>query len=443
MTTKTQKLGVLDKVFVGILLVIFGGIVLHAPLSVGFSTLFPDASLVIKSWKEILLIVATIVATVILTRKKRWSLLKSPLVILISLYALLHLLLVPLYPEPANVGAAGLAIDLRYLLFFILIYLAISLYPGLRRVLIGVFLVGALVVVSFAILQATILPHDILKYIGYNQSTIMPYLTVDDNPDFIRISSTLRGPNPLGAYALIVLTLLLAFGLKGHHRQFKRPMFVVALLGIGGVVSLWASYSRSALVAAIVAIVLLLIITSGHKLSKWAWISIVIAIIAIGGAVIAARNTYVISNILLHENATTGATVSSNEGHVDSLSDGVARMVHQPFGGGIGSTGSASLFGDQPLVIENQYLFIAHEAGWIGLALFLMITWRVMKQLWARRKDWLALGVFASGIGLLIIGLLLPVWADDTVSLIWWGLAAIVIGGAHERAINKASKRTA
>ncbi len=443
MTTKTQKLGVLDKVFVGILLVVFGGIVLHAPLSVGISTLFPDASLLIKSWKEILLIVATIVAAAILTNKKRWNLLKSPLIILISLYALLHLLLIPLYPDSPSVIGAGLAIDLRYLLLFSLIYLAMSLYPQLRRVFVGVFLGGALVVVSFAILQATVLPNDFLKHIGYSQSTIMPYLTVDENPDFIRISSTLRGPNPLGAYALIVLTLLLAFGLRGHHRQFKRPMFIVALLGIGGVVALWASYSRSALVAAIVAIVLLLIITSGRKLSKWAWISIVIAVIAIGGAVVAARNTYFISNVLLHENASTGASISSNEGHVDSLSDGVSRMVNQPLGGGIGSTGSASLFGDQPLVIENQYLFIAHETGWIGLALFLGITWKVMKQLWARRKDWLALGVFTSGVGLLIIGLLLPVWADDTVSLIWWGLAAIVIGGAHERAINKASKRTA
>ena len=35
----------------------------------------------------------------------------------------------------------------------------------------------------------------------------------------------------------------------------------------------------------------------------------------------------------------------------------------------------------------------------------------ILKRLWLVRKDWLALGVLASGIGLAMIGLLLPVWA--------------------------------
>jgi hypothetical protein len=50
-----------------------------------------------------------------------------------------------------------------------------------------------------------------------------------------------------------------------------------------------------------------------------------------------------------------------------------------------------------------------------------------MIRLWQRRTDWLALGLFSSGIGLALIGLLLPVWVDDTVSIVWWGLAAVAI----------------
>ena len=46
---------------------------------------------------------------------------------------------------------------------------------------------------------------------------------------------------------------------------------------------------------------------------------------------------------------------------------------------------------------------------------------------WKRRQDWLALGVFGSGIGLALIGVLLPVWVDDTVSIVWWALLAIVL----------------
>lgn len=443
MANVVSKLGFLDKLFVGILLVVLGGIVLHAPLSVGLSTLFPDAELLIKAWKEILLLIATVVGAIILTTKKRWFLLRSPLVLLIALYALLHLLLVPAYPTTPAASLAGLAIDLRYLLFFVLVYMAIALYPSLRKVFIGTFGVGAVIVVSFALLQATVLPRDILSHIGYSESTIMPYLTVDENPEFVRINSTLRGPNPLGAYAIITLTLLVAFGLRGHHRQFKKPMFWVALIGIGSITALWASYSRSALVAAMIAIVVLLFVTSGKKISKWIWIGTGIATIAIVGALFATRDSYFVSNVILHENATTGASISSNEGHIDSLNTGLDRLVHQPLGGGVGSTGSASLLGDQPFIIENQYLFIAHEAGWVGLVLFLMISWRIFKILWEKRSDWLAVGLLASGAGLALIGLLQPVWVDDTVSLIWWGLAAIVIGGVHGGTINKKTKRTA
>jgi hypothetical protein len=442
MAESKHKLGFLDKLFVGLLLVVLGGIVVHAPLTVGFSTLFPDAELYIKAWKEILLIIATVVGFVVLIKKKRLTLLQSPLVLLIALYALLHLVLIPAYPTSPAAVLAGLAIDLRYLLFFVLVYLAISLYPHLRKIFIGTFGVGAVVVVGFALLQATVLPRDILSHIGYNQSTIMPFLTVDENPEFVRINSTLRGPNPLGAFAIITLTLLVAFGLRGHHRQFKRPMFWVALIGVGSIAALWASYSRSALVGAIVAIIVLLFMTSGKHISKWVWIGTGVAALAIAGSLFAARESYLVSNVILHENSTTGASISSNEGHVDSLTDGVDRLVRQPLGGGIGSTGSASLLGDRPFIIENQYLFIAHEAGWIGLVLFLMIFWRVLKGLWAKRADWLGAGLFASGIGLALIGILLPVWVDDTVSLIWWGLAAIVIGGVDGRTINKTTKRT-
>ena len=85
------------------------------------------------------------------------------------------------------------------------------------------------------------------------------------------------------------------------------------------------------------------------------------------------------------------------------------------------------MHGEKTLIIENQYLFVAHENGWIGLALFLMITYYVLVGLWKRRAAWLALAVSASGVGIAIAGLFLPVWVDDTVSIIWWGLAAIAL----------------
>ena len=59
-----------DKLYIGILLVIFGGIVLHAPLSVFFGVQFPATDLFIKSWKEILMGVALVYMAVLLTVRK-------------------------------------------------------------------------------------------------------------------------------------------------------------------------------------------------------------------------------------------------------------------------------------------------------------------------------------------------------------------------------------
>jgi hypothetical protein len=427
MVKKAQKINWLGTLYVGLLLVVFGGIVLHAPLSVGFSTLFPHYELLIKSWKEILLGVAVLLLPVLLTLHKRWNIFKEPLFLCIAAFAVLNIALIPLFFMGANATLAGILINLRYLLFFVLVYVALTLYPQYIRLFIKVFVAGAVIVLGFAILQETVLPHDILKYLGYNKSTIMPYLTVDQNPDFIRINSTLRGPNPLGAYAMVVLVLLLTFWLKNPRKITKPQLWLVGILGVGGVVALWASYSRSAVLGAVFALALVSFVVWGKKITKTAWVILGIIAIVIVGSLVAFKDTSFISNVILHANPSDGNNINSDQGHAVSLVDGTKLLVHQPFGGGIGSTGSASLLTNSPLIIENQYLFIAHETGWLGLGLFIAIAWMLLVQLWRGRKDWFVLGVFASGVALALIGLIQPVWVDETVSIIWWGLAAIAL----------------
>ena len=416
-----------NKVLVTLLLIIFAGVVLHAPLSVGFGTLFPDYSLLIKSWKEILMGVAAIGIVVMLTVRHKWGIVRSPLFYAIAAFALLHLLLIPVNFMGLDATLAALLINLRFLLFFVLVYITLTLYPQWYRWFVYAFVAGALVVTVFALLQMTVLPYDVLKYIGYGESTIMPYLTVDQNMEYIRINSTLRGPNPLGAYAVIVLAVLIAFWARGPRQVQKWQIWVMGILGAGSLVALWASYSRSAAVAAAVAAGLVLLVAYGKKISKTVWVGLAIFTLVLGSSLVVFRNTDFVSHVILHEDPNEGSDVNSNDGHAESLVDGTMRMLQQPLGGGIGSTGSPSLLTDTPLIIENQYLYIAHEVGWVGLGLFIAIFWMVMAGLWRARKDWLALGVFASGVGLAVIGILLPVWADDTVAIIWWGLAAMVL----------------
>lgn len=437
-----------------LLLVVFGLIVLHAPLTVFLGTQFPEFDLLLKAWKELLIGGALLLVVYDLIRRGQVGLVKRDVLFWVAVaYVALHGVMAALqygtlamiYPQVIAQAMAGLAIDLRYVLFFLAVYLLIKLHPEFRRRFVTVGIIGAGIVVGFALLQQ-VLPPDILKYIGYSRDTIVPYLTVDQNPDYIRINSTLRGPNPLGAYAAIVLSGCIAYLLFVKRKLSPTwARWVIAGLSFGAIVALWTSYSRSAAIALGIAVVILAVIRFRRQL-RWWHAAAVLAVLALAaGGLYVARDTAFVHNVILHDNPETGAVVTSNDAHAESLVDSTGRMLSQPFGGGIGSTGSASLYGPSPLIIENQYLFIAHESGWLGLVLFVAIFMMILRRLWVQRADWLAMTVLASGVGLGVICLIQPVWVDDTVSIIWWGLAGLVLakGGDGERTADKKAKRTA
>lgn len=423
----------IEKIYVLILLVIFGGVVVHAPLSVYVGTLLPDLGLLIKSWKEILMLLAVPFAAILIHRRQLWrELAHDRLIQLATAYVFLHMLIAAALLTGPLATMAGLAIDLRYIIFFVLVYIVMKTAPGYRQRFLQVAAAGAAVVICFAVVQV-FLPADILANIGYGDDTIKPYLTVDENSQFIRVNSTLRGPNPLGAYAVIVIGVLAALLMGGRLRPEKsRETLFAGTLALGSLMALWISYSRSALGAAIITAGLVGAITMHRRVSRRDWIIGAAVTFALLGGLIAGRDNAFISNVVLHENPNGGSDISSDEARLESLETGFGRTLRQPIGGGVGSTGSASLLTDSPIIIENQYLFIAHEVGWLGLGLFMALFAAVLVWLWRNRKDWLSRGVFAGGIGLALIGLVLPVWADDTVSIIWWGLAAVALGKGGE-----------
>lgn len=409
-----------------LLLMVFGFIVIHAPLTVWVGTQWPQLALAVKAWKELMIALASLLIVVAMYDKRVLKdFIARPIVAIAAVYAALHVLMVGMYPQGLQPTIAGLMIDLRYVLYFVAAYGFLSLYPQYRQSFVRVGVVGAAIVVGFTVMQL-FLPKETLMILGYGDSTIQPYMTVDKNPDFIRYSSTLRGPNPLGAYAVMALAGVVAYVFKGRRGNRSRLAPWVLFGGFAAtVVALWVSYSRSALVGAVIAVAIILVAAADRRMNKANWLIAGVAVLFLAGALYAVKDTTFIQNVILHNNPTTGAELDSNAAHADSLAQGLARMAVQPLGAGVGSTGSASLLANNGLIIENQYLMIAHEVGWMGLGLFVLLFGMILRGLWAGRKDWLALSVFASGIGLAIIGLLLPVWADDTVSIVWWGLVAI------------------
>lgn len=392
-------------------------------------------ALIAKSWKEILLGIASLLTLGALIRTKHWSILKKPFVYVSGAYAALHVIYIICYSNGLLPSVSGLLIDLRYVLYLVLAYIAICLYPQYRRLMFVSAGLGAVAVLGFALIQL-ILPADFLSVFGYSSTTISPYLTVDLNDNFVRLQSWLRGPNPLGAYGLIVFALSGAYILHAWAHNIKRDrryVYSAVALSFVSLCAIWFSYSRSALGGAVIVGIGLALyygyVRIGKRSIAYSSVGVAILMVLAGLVYVSPIGSIVIS----HEDPLEGNTVNSNDGHALSLQEGVLRFIREPLGFGVGSTGSASLLSDKPYIVENQYLYIAHETGWLGLLLFMLLFWFVMRELWRHKDGWLSAGLFAAGIGLAAIGILLPVWADDTIALIWWGLAGVALAKGYTK----------
>ena len=417
---------ILDRIIIGLLVAIMALIVVHAPLSVFIGSKVPAFALGIKAWKEIMMVIAALLVVLRYGQRLVRDFRRDPLVILCGLYIVLHIVLALPAANGGLAAIAGLMVDLRYIAYFILIYVVTRYNPRYRAWLWHTAAIGAAVVLGFLLAQF-VLPVDFLKHLGYNEATIAPYMLVDMNSAFVRYNSTLRGPNPLGAYAIIVVSIATAWWLiRAKKLRDKRWLALPAFYAAIGTVAVWVSYSRSALAAAAGSIGLVAALRFGRRVSRRVWLAGIGIMLACIAGLYLIRNTEFFHTVIIHDNPTTGARTTSNDDHVKSLSAGIARMTQQPLGAGVGTTGSAAMYGSMPHIIENQYVMVAHEVGWLGLALFVLIYTLVLCGLWKQRRQWYAVGLWASGVGLALVGIVLPVWADDTVSIVWWGLAAAV-----------------
>lgn len=430
----TVKQARVSQLFGWLVLIILALVPFHALLSVSFGHWFGNP-LLWKVWKELLLGVLALLAVYVVMRYPdiRQKIINSRINQLIFAFIALHLLLAVYFLPPFSALLAGLAIDLRFFAFFLAAQMAAVLWPKSRRLALIITAVAAELVVIFAMLQLVVLPPDFLKIFGYSKETIAPFLTVDQNPLFVRINSTLRGPNPLGAYVIILFGLLASWFIVRRRQLSKITKWAVFAGGLSLLVVLTATYSRSAALGFAMAALIVVAVNKRHFITKRNLAAGLAIVLLLGGTYYAAKDTYLAQNLIAHKDPNDPVEVGSNEEHVASIYHGVQRTVKEPLGTGPGSTGSASRFGDTPVVIENYYLFVAHEAGWFGIGLFIAICVLVGQKLYKlAATSWPAAGLLASFVGLLVIGLLLPVWADDTVALVWWGLAGLFINSSEK-----------
>jgi hypothetical protein len=431
-----------SKVAAVLVLTVLALVPFHAFVTVWGSTLVGHY-LVLRLWDDVaaLVVIAIAGAWVLRDQALRKWLAGSLLVRLIGAYVGLTVLLglVALTRGEVTVHALcyGLLSNLRYIVWFLAVLIVAQHVPRLRQHWPRLVLIPASVVVLFAVAQFTVLPHDFLAHFGYGASTIAPIETINHNQNYIRVQSTLRGANPLGAYLVVILSAVGVVLARGRWR------WAMAALGAIATVALFASGSRSAWIGVVLAV---LVIVWRRLPSRQA--RVVMAVSCVGVAVLAAslfvalRDNTDVQNAILHTQTNSHVATTSNSAHLDATVDGLRDVVHQPLGDGPGTAGPASAHNGTHgvRVAENYYVQIAQETGWLGLTLFIAIVTLVAAELYQRAKTSpLALTLLAALVGMSFVNLLSHAWADDTLAFLWWGLAGIALSappakkGKHAR----------
>lgn len=403
----------------------------HAFLTVWFSSTIGHYT-ALRLWKEALLGIVCVAALYVVARQPRTLIVlqkRKELQVIIG-FALLYLLVISIwglvaYTQHSVTAKAlgyGVLSDGRFMLFLLVCIVAGTMYASFWRKHWTEFLVyPGLVVIALGLLQF-VLPHDVLRHVGYGPHTIAPYIAVDNKPDYVRVQSTLRGPNPLGAY-LVLIGAALTAAVLAHRKRY------MAALVIACIVVLFGTYSRSAWLGFIVAVIIIVSQMIPRQLRK------VAAVLALGAAIIGIvtiiglRHNDTAQNIFFHTDETSQSATSSNQNRANAINEGVSDIIHKPLGSGVGTAGPASVYNDNKARIsENYFLQIGQEMGIIGLALFAAINACIALILWRARHQTLAAVLLASLAGLTLVNLLSHAWADDTLAYVWWGFAGIMIG---------------
>ncbi len=401
----------------------------------GFLTVF-GAHLIghytaLRLWDEVLLLLCSLgsIYLIFADRTIRFNTLYRRLVWLILGYIALNVVLGLIAYEDHHVTLKalgyGLVVNLRYLVFFLVTWSLSLRLSKLRNSWQKMILWPAGIVILFGLLQILVFPHDFLKHFGYGSNTIPPFETINSNSNYIRIQSTLRGANPLGAYMILPLSLAFLLILKAKRLDWKPIAFFLL-----GLLVLLFTFSRSAWIGVFLSLVFLLVTSNfARKYKKYLLTALGVLVVVLAGLFIGLHNNPTFQNYVFHTQTNSKIKTTSDQQHSTALKTGLNDVINQPLGRGPGTSGPASLYNNQERNPEDYYIQIAEEDGWLGIVLFALIIIGVGYILYLRREDPLSMFLLACLIGISFTNLLMYAWSDDSLSYIWWGLAGIAMTG--------------
>ncbi len=392
----------------------------HAFLSVWLGKLIGHRT-IIQSWKEVLLCGLVAMSIMLIIRQpQRLQRLNHLAPIAVMAFGVVALVVTLMAHPPWLAVLFGLKTDGEFLAAF-LIAMLVATPDFLKRLVITTLVAGS-VVVGFGLLQTFALPPDFLTWFGYGPDTIMPYLHLDPAVESLRFASTLGGPNQLGTYLIIILTLSLVLA-------WRRRQWWLGLLALTTIPVLISTYSRSAWLGALVALVVVVVGLLPQRLRRPG-----IGALAALGLLTAGLLPYLLRQgslqyYVLHSSAAWHGQRGSDYEHLTSLQNGIHTVTSEPVGHGLGTAGPAVFHTGAGQIIENYYLQLGYEVGLAGMFLFIIVIGTLLIRLWQRgNTNPAALALTGALAGISVTALVLPAWTDSTTALMFWILAGVTIG---------------
>lgn len=482
----------MQRIAVLILAVILAALPFHPFFSTALMAVFADAPPVflflISAWKEILL-VGFFALVLPLMWQRRSTLQKGLLDYIIAGFVVVSLVTGVLFtgdgfPQNLVQMVWGAKYGLLFLITFVVVR-QLTFTAAQKKLLFTCAMGPAALVITFGLLQKTILPEEFLVNFGYSSEygiteagQGLSYCHKIENrithEEFCRIQSTLSGPNQLGAYLLVVLPLFLFFAAQASTRLLRISLYAVFVAGIA---VLFLTWSRSAWIGMIAAMAALFVVQSARPfvaigylalfgggifglffpalvIEKWdalrpvslAISALFLALLLLLQAWNSRRQAFpllagmvfpLFLGALVFIRAFYGAFFwniilrpSSSQGHWERWSDGAYYIMQYPFGLGLGDAGPASARfarpGETGFLPESWYLQVGLESGIIGLVLFLAILAMVALQL-LRRRTAESKASLLGLVGVSAACLFLHSWESSVVALTFWTLAGVAL----------------
>jgi hypothetical protein len=385
-------------------------------------------------------IVLALLAVVVIRWAIEWTRSRTlPKIEVIDVFFLLVIVVAALSTLFSPHKGAGFTSLRGYLQPMAVFVLARAIRPSkkqLRTFLLLLLIVGV-IMVAFELWQVfgwTEVDYSDRGYLRQNGELVTPTIQVRGQP-YIRPTSTVSGPNELGI-SMLLLSMGAFFGalyFDGRLRILLGLLTPIFLLG------LMLTFSRSAFLGLIVAIVAATMLLIKHQLASDKDMggrrrNRMLAFIA--GFVLLVILVLVVSGNLRHISNTLSNL--TQEYHIQDSLDALRFLIENPGGVGMGMVepkGALALMAIEPLYhVEGSLFQIAMEMGVWGLVVWLLFWGACLTKIWRKWGELkqpglkvLAGTAFTGWIGALVAFVFLPLMQSISLMVWLWFLLAFAL----------------